>query len=309
MQIKIDWSTHEMEKKNTLNTKNASNTGNRPTFIVAVEQNFPKEKRILEDNLAAQFFSGPYLFWINLTKRPSIRDWLIRVTERHITGAWSFCLVRKRYIDKCLIDAIAENNIKAIVNLGAGFDTRLYRLPEAQSIPSWEADQPVNIKVKQKAVLKALGKLPANPKQVPINFVTEEIGAVMNHYGYSFSEPTFFIWEAVSQYLDASSVQKTFDFFSKAPSGSRLVFTYVLKDFITGENMRGQEHTYKQYVQGDKSWHFGFDPAHLAEYLRENGWQLIEDVDYAELDRRYVKPLGRTLGVLDIERVAYAKKL
>lgn len=298
-----------MKNQNTIKTKNAAKTGKGPTFIVAVEQNFPKDQRILEDDLAVKLFSGSYRFLIDMTKKPKIRDWFIRFTERVTTGAWSFCLIRKRYIDECLIDAVSENKIKAIVNLGAGFDTRLYRLPEVKNIPSWEVDQAVNIDAKQKALLDAVGKLPDYPEQVSMDFINEDIGEILNSHGYKCDEPTFFIWEGVSQYLDRSSVRKTFDFFSKAPSGSRLTFTYILKDFITGEDYHGEKNLYRRFVQAGKSWHYGFAPEHLEGYLRDNGWRLIEDVGYAELDKRYVKPSGRNLGVLGIERVAYAEKI
>lgn len=298
-----------MANKNTFKTKGAAKTGNQPTLVVAIEQNFPKEQRVIEDDLAAQLYSGSNRFWINLTKIPSIRNWMVNFTEKFMQGGWSFFLVRKRYIDERLIEAITDDKIVNAVNLGAGFDTRLYRLPEAQSISSWEIDQPVNIDAKRKAIQKALGTLPKQVKQVSINFINQEIGGILKQHGYSGTEKTFFIWEAVSQYLDEAAVQKTFDFLSKAPAGSRLAFTYVPKDFITGENLYGQKNVYKMFILKDKIWHFGFNPNRLEAYLSKNGWKLIEDIDYAELGDRYVKPTGRSLGVLEIERMVYAEKI
>jgi hypothetical protein len=35
----------------------------------------------------------------------------------------------------------------------------------------------------------------------------------------------------------------------------------------------------------------------------------VKDLGYAELGDRYVKPTGRNLGVLQIERVVYAEKV
>lgn len=298
-----------MANKNTFKTKGAAKTGDQPTMIVAIEQNFPKELRVIEDNLAAQLYSGSNRFWINLTKIASIRNWMVNFTTKFMQGGWSFCLVRKRYIDERLIEVITENKIKAVVNLGAGFDTRLYRLSESQNISAWEVDQAVNIDAKRKAIQKALGVFPNHVKQVSINFINQDLGEVLKRQGYLGTEKTFLIWEAVSQYLNEAAVQKTFDFFSKVPVGSRLAFTYVLKDFITGENLHGQEKIYKKFILKDKIWHFGFDPNQIEAYLNKNGWKLIEDIDYAELGDRYVKPTGRSLGVLEIERMVYAEKI
>ncbi len=87
------------------------------------------------------------------------------------------------------------------------------------------------------------------------------------------------------------------------------MFTYVLKDFIKGENLYGQEWGYEKFVLKDKIWHFGFDPNQIEDYLNKNGWKLIEDIDYAELGDRYVKPTERSLGVMDIERMVFAEKI
>lgn len=298
-----------MTNQNTLNTKGAAKTGDQPTLGVAIEQNFPKEQRIIEDNLAAQLYSGLNLFWIKITKIKLIRNWLVNLKEKFLQGGWSFFLIRKRYIDERLIEAISVNKIKNVVNLGAGFDTRLYRLSEVQNISAWEVDQAVNIDAKRKAIEKALGSFPEHVKQVSINFTNQEIEDVLKRHGYSGTKKTFFIWEAVSQYLNEAAVQKTFDFFAKAPAGSRLVFTYIPKDFISGENFYGQELMYKITVLKKKIWHFGFDPNKIKAYLNKNGWKLIEDLGYGELDNRYVKPTGRSLGVLEFERIVYAEKL
>ena len=293
---------------NTINTKEALKTGDQPTLTVAIEQSFPKNKRIINDELAPLLFTGMNRFWIWLSKWAFIRNGFVNLTEKLMKGGWSLFLVRKRYIDIKLIETIEKQNIKSIVNLGAGFDTRLFRLPETQKINSWEVDQPENIKGKRRAIERALGTFPSHVKQVPINFIEQDISSTLKEKGYQTEEKTFFIWEAVSQYLDDSSVKKMFEFFSKAPTGSYLTFTYVLKDFIEGENLYCQELLYKKTVK-DNLWHSGFYPKEIASELKKYGWNLIEELGYEELNNRYVKPTGRKLGVLELERVVFAEKL
>ncbi len=295
-------------KINKINTEAALKTGDQPTLTVAIEQSFPKNKRIINDELAPLLFNGLNGFWIKLSKLAFIRNGFVNLTEKLMKGGWSFFLIRKRYIDIKLIETIEKQNIKSIVNLGAGFDTRLFRLPETQKINSWEVDQPENIKGKRRAIKRALGTFPSHVKQVTINFIEQDITSRLKENGYQTEEKTFFIWEAVSQYLDDSSVKKMFEFFSKAPTGSYLTFTYVLKDFIEGENLYGQKLLYKKTVK-DNLWHSGFYPKEIASELKKYGWNLIEDLGYEELNNRYVKPTGRKLGVLELERVVFAEKL
>lgn len=295
-------------KENNFNTKAAAGTGVKPTVVVAVEQNFPKDERIINDDLAAQIISASDRFWVYATKISAVRNWIVSLTEKALQGGWSGFLVRKRYIDERLIEEVTKGSINAIVNLGAGFDTRLYRLSEVEHIPAWEVDQAVNINTKRNRLLKALKVLPDHVKLVSINFIEQEVEDVLKQHGYPGNEKTFFIWEAVSQYLNETAVKKTFDFLAKAPAGSKLTFTYVPEDFVTGVNFYGQEKFYNRTVKGGL-WSFGFNRNQLAAFLEEYGWRLIEDLDYIELGDRYVKPTGRNLGTMEIERMVYAEKL
>ncbi len=298
-----------MQSNTNVDTKGAAKTGNQPTLTVAIEQNFPQEQRIINDTLAPKLYSGANRFWIQLTKISFLRNWIVGLTEKFLPGGWSCFLVRKRYIDEQLLKAVGNREVEAVVNLGAGFDTRLYRFKALRHIPSWEVDQPINIAAKERVLRRALKTVPENVTLTRINFVEQEIGELLKKSGYQEGVKTFFIWEAVSQYLNEAAVHKVFDFFAKAPTGSQLVFTYVLKDFIEGTNLYNQEMFYKRVVLKDKIWQFGFDSTKLGELLKKSGWKLIEDLGYAELGDRYVKPTGRNLGVLEIERIVFAEKV
>jgi len=292
-----------------VNTKGAAKTGKGPTLIVAVEQNFPQEERIINDTLAPKLYSGADRFWIQLTKISVFRNWIVGLTEKLLPGGWSCFLVRKRYIDEHLLEAVGNREVEAVVNLGAGFDTRLYRFEALRNIPCWEVDQPINIAAKESVLKSALKTVPENVTLTGINFVEQEIGELLKQSGYQAGVKTFFVWEAVSQYLNDAAVKKIFDFFAQAPAGSQLVFTYIPRDFIDGTNLYNQEKFYKRVVLKDKIWQFGFDPTTLGELLGRIGWKLVKDLGYTELSDRYVKPTGRNLGVLQIERVVYAEKV
>jgi len=298
-----------MKSNTNVDTKGAAKTGNQPTLVVAIEQNFPQEERIINDTLAPKLYSGADRFWIQLTKISVFRNLIVGLTEKLLPGGWSCFLVRKRYIDEHLLEAVGNREVEAVVNLGAGFDTRLYRFEALRNIPCWEVDQPINIAAKESVLKSALKTVPENVTLTGINFVEQEIGELLKQSGYQAGAKTFFVWEAVSQYLNDAAVKKVFDFFAKAPAGSQLVFTYIPRDFIDGTNLYNQEKFYKRVVLKDKIWQFGFDPTTLGELLGRIGWKLVKDLGYTELSDRYVKPTGRNLGVLQIERVVYAEKV
>jgi methyltransferase (TIGR00027 family) len=193
--------------------------------------------------------------------------------------------------------------------LGAGFDTRLYRLSALRDLPAWEVDQPTNIEAKKAGLHKALGQIPSNISLVPINFMEEDIGALLAVQGYAINSKTFFIWEAVSQYLTETAVRQTFKFLAQARAGSQVAFTYILKDFIEGKELYGLENSYEQLVAKNQIWHFGFAPEEVPDFLQQYGWRMVEDLGYDELGERYLKPTGRDLPSMAIERIVYAEKV
>jgi O-methyltransferase involved in polyketide biosynthesis len=78
------------------------------------------------------------------------------------------------------------------VKLGAGFDTRAYRLPALYDIPVWEVNQLENIKAKQGRLCKVLGKIPSHIKLVAINLDLEDPGTILESHGYSTKQADLF---------------------------------------------------------------------------------------------------------------------
>jgi methyltransferase (TIGR00027 family) len=239
----------------------AAKTGAGPTVMVAIEQYFPSHQRIITDDLAYSVLplGARALVWA--MRPPLARNWMVRATERAFPGLWSGIMCRKRYIDDALIAAARE--IDAVVNLGAGFDTRACRLPYLAEIPVWEVDQPANIKSKEDRLRQGFGRLPEHVSLVSVDFDQETLGPALASRGYTEHKRTFFIWEAVTQYLTETGIGATLDFLATAPHGSRLAFTYVLKDFLDGQSLYGQERLHERYVKtrsGCLAWILGKSP-------------------------------------------------
>ena len=274
--------------------------------LVALEQYFPQSQRIVDDTLAVRLLPLGGRLFVRLLRPRAMRDWVIGMSEKSNPGIWGGLLCRKRYIDEKLV--ACRNEIGAVVNLGAGFDTRLYRLPGISGLPIFEVDQRENVSAKEKRLRKALGAIPANVKLLSVDFDRDEVGAMLAARGYSAGMPTFFVLEAVTQYLTEQGMRATFEWLAGAARGSRLAFTYVRKDFLTGKTLHGWESGYKRFV-ASKVWLFGMEPEDCPKFLNEYGWRVIEDVSYDELEERYIGPTGRRLSSTPVERIVYADRM
>jgi len=285
--------------------KAAAQTGSSPTVIVAIEQYFPAKERIIEDNLAYRILPSSMKAIVGQMQLESVRNWMIQTNEAENPGIWGGILCRKRYIDEKLIDSISK--IDAVVNLGAGFDTRPYRFSALSSIPVWEVDQADTIKTKRIQLLKIFENIPAHVNLASIDFDREDLSTVLNSLGYTADKRTFFIWEGVTQYLTDKGIRSIFDFLAKAVCGSRIAFTYICKDFLDGRIAHVWEKGYDDYVRR-KIWLFGMEPEAWPNFLKEYGWQIIEDIGCDEMIEKYIKPTGRKLSSSPIERMVYAEK-
>ena len=107
-------------------TKAAAKTSADPISIVAVEQFFPKDQRIIEDDLALQILPLSLRVVASMMRYKFVRDWLISYGEKTTPGIWGGILSRKRYIRDKLTDM--SHQIDGVVNLSAGFDTTVYTL-------------------------------------------------------------------------------------------------------------------------------------------------------------------------------------
>jgi methyltransferase (TIGR00027 family) len=286
----------------------AAQTAFGPMVIVAVEQYFPPSQRLVQDDLAARFLPPAWKLMAPVSHWGSLRNLFVKASEKRAPGVWGGVLCRKRYADDRVTDAVKQG-IGQVVMLGAGLDTRAYRLVVPAGVPAFEIDLPANIEYKQARLLAIYGQVPERVALIPLDFQTDDLAAALSARGFEIHKPAMFVWEAVTQYLTEDSVRKTLLYLSNAATGSRLIFTYVRQDFLDGTNLYGTEGLYRDFVVTDRVWRFGIDPLKVDDLLRQYGWVEREQVGRAEYCSRYIAPRGRELSVTDIERFVYAEKL
>jgi methyltransferase (TIGR00027 family) len=284
----------------------AAQTAFGPMMLAALEQNEPPERRLVDDDLAARFLPAPTRWLVTATPPKLMQRLMMHAIERSGPGMWANFVCRKRYVGDKITEAL--DDIDAIVVLGAGLDTLAYRLARQTRIPIFEADQPVNIERKAAAVRRVLGELPSSVRLVPLDFERDDVLTALTGLGYRTDYRTFFVWEAVTQYLSADAVHATLESLRPAASGSRLVFTYVRRDFLDGINFYGAKQLYQRFRKRQQLWRFGLLPEEVAAFLDGHGWRLIEQLGPEEIVRRYVEPTGRNLTASQIEWSAYAEK-
>ncbi|MGB7537778.1 MAG: class I SAM-dependent methyltransferase [Anaerolineales bacterium] len=285
----------------------AAGTAYGPMSIVAAEQYYPPDRRVVQDDLAFRFLPPGLQALTRLARWSLPRTLGFNLSEKRASGVWGSVLCRKRFIDDKLLESVRAG-IQSVVNLGAGMDTRVYRSAVLGVIPVFEVDLPENIAYKREKVRKLFGRIPANVTLIPVDFDSQDLESCLTAQGFPNGKRSLFLWEAVTQYLSEEGVRRTMRYLSKAGRGSRLLFTYIRGDFIDGTNRYGLDALYGAYRGENPIWHFGLDPQAVAAFLEKYGWKEVEQIGTKEYAARYLKPIGRVLPVTEIERAVYAEK-
>jgi methyltransferase (TIGR00027 family) len=184
-----------------------SQTAEGVCWMRAAEQRHKPTERIVDDPYA-KFFLGPML-------RGALNTWeasgrLGDLAERFSPGLITFVLCRHRYIDDCLRGALA-GNLEQIVILGAGYDTRAYRLAqEINHRPVFEVDHPATSRRKARILAGRKSELPvADVRVVEVDFERDSLRERLRAAGLQGGLRTFFVWEGVAMYLTREAVKNT----------------------------------------------------------------------------------------------------
>lgn len=208
-------------------------------------------------------------------------------------------IIRTRFIEERLEQAIRDG-VTQLVILGAGFDTRPYRLTELlKNARVFEVDQPSTQEYKKRRVREAGIEVPSNLKYVGIDFRYDKLGDVLAAAGYDSSKKTFFIWEGVTMYLPEAAVEETLRWVSRQAPGSTVVFDFVgavlIQFMATADLSKLPEAVRKAFerfrgLTSGEPWIFGLPDTKEREFLAKVGLELqaILPIGGEESMKRYL---------------------
>jgi methyltransferase (TIGR00027 family) len=285
----------------------ASKTAEAAALGRAIESNRAARDRLFHDPLARGFLRWERRAAVTLMRLPGVAAALLSIRDRQLPGVRGNLLCRTRYIDDALLAALRDG-VEQVVLLGAGFDSRAYRLPEMRRAQVFEVDRATMLAVKQARLKWMLDEPPQHVSFVAADFARDRIGDVMRAAGFKTETPTIFICEGVTQYVGAAAVEDLLRFVAATAVGSRLAFTYIHRAVVEGLTCCDADRRVLDFVRcRGEPWTFGLDPAALAGFLADRGFTVLDHVGADDYRTRYLRPIGRRLELYESERVVVAE--
>lgn len=260
-----------------------------------LESSHPPGSRLFSDPLAPSFVSRGWRIVLSACRLGVVRHVIEAVYDRvGGPGPRSSAIARTKLIDD-IVEKLAPT-VDQVVILGAGYDTRPFRLGCLSRCAVFEVDHPDTQAAKVAAFSRTHSERPGRVSFVPVDFEVDDLAESLRTAGFSTASSSLFLWEGVAQYLSEQAVDATLATVRcLGNSGSVLVFTYVDKAVIDGDFRRFPEA--EKWLRGvqkrGEPWKFGIFPESLSLFLDARGFELIEDVSTAEAGERYFDALGR----------------
>ena len=285
----------------------SSRTAEHNALFRALEASVPYGERLFDDPLAPYFLTWPLSLLGHMAALPRCGRALSGILDRHWPGVRTSVVARTRLIDDTLSSLVPEN-VSQLVVLGAGFDSRPYRLRCLQTVPVFEVDHPATQNAKLNALSRVLGALPANVTFIPSDFNLMQLGSDMESSGYHDSVPTVFLWEGVTNYLSEVAVDATLRWCARAASGSKLLFTYIHSDvLVRPESFVGADRLHASLEKVGEQLTFGMDPILMDGFLRQRGLEREWDLGASQYRTRYFGEKAQSMVGHEFYRVALAR--
>lgn len=245
---------------------------------------------LIEDPFARELFEA------SGTDLPMLADWPQPGSEvsdaqaMHLHGS-RYIGLRTRFYDDAVRDAAAAG-VRQVVLLGAGLDTRAFRLDIPPELWLWEIDQGGVLTYKD-AVLGERGAEPVCRRAAIGLDLREDWPAALGADGFDTARPTGWIAEGLLPYLDPESqaglLQRIGDL--SAPQ-SMLAFDRIAGDPAAGERLKAVSE--RSGIDMTTLIAAG-DAGDLARVVRDLGWEALEE-SAADLAGRYGRDLSDPFG-------------
>jgi methyltransferase (TIGR00027 family) len=270
-----------------------SRTAYQNALFRALEARRPETARISDDPLAVRFLTPEFRLLAGLARMAPAR----RLTEELIDHRWPCVrpgvVARTRLIDETV--AAELTRVSQALILGAGFDSRAYRLAGLRDVTVFEVDHPATQAAKRRALRRFLSdsgqqaSAADRVRFVPVVFGADDPARELAAAGFAAGEQTLVLWEGTTNYLDATAVDATLGFLASVlGAGSPLVFTYVDRAMIDGSAVfAGAQTTMRAVRRVGEPFTFGLAPGEVAGYLGARGFSLEWDVAVSDAAARF----------------------
>lgn len=286
-------------------SKDPSKTAETIAMIRVSESKRPEDERICYDPYAIRFISRAVLEFA--VGHPAEYQAFVDRMERLVPGAGNSCAARVRYIDDA-VKACLGGGLEQLVILGAGYDTRAYRIEGLNKVRVFEVDHPATQRVKVEKIRELFGSLPDHVTYVPADLAVDELGQRLPGSGYDRSLKTLFVMEGLLMYLPPAIVDGVLSFVAHSSGkGSVIVFDYIPESVVDGTcALEAGKNWRKGVTDAGEPFLFGIESGTVESFLARRGFAQVRNVTSEDYKKAYFRGKNEGRAVNSLMSFAYA---
>lgn len=283
-----------------------SRTAGHVALFRALESARRRDK-VFDDPYASKFLPPRYRMLARLARIPAVRRRVERyIDTRFPAGPRASAVVRTRLIDDLVGEALAAG-IEQVLLLGAGYDSRAYRLPAMASARVFEVDHPATQASKRRRIRAHVRPAQrAHVRFVPVDLMRDDLSDALRRAGFATDERAVVVWEGVTNYLTAAAVDTTLAVVRElAGPGSRLVLTYVDRRALAEPSPFPEARRWVHGVaKAGEPWTFGLLPDEAGSFFGGRGFRIRADVSSYDAGHVWFAERGRRENGSRLYRIA-----
>ncbi|HET9654918.1 MAG TPA: class I SAM-dependent methyltransferase [Kineosporiaceae bacterium] len=221
-----------------------------------------------------------------------------RLVVESVQACAEVVVPRTVVIDTAVTEAVRRHPDGQVVLLGAGLDTRPWRLPALAGVPVLSVDHPDS----QADARRRTAVLPpplCDLTFVPVDLAVMPLAPALQAAGHRASRPTAWVWEGVIPYLTRAAVAATVDGLTRVSGpGSLLIAQYQTRSLtvVLGRRLSAVAARLSgtRPLLAGEPWRSTWTGAQLARMLTGHGWSVASDESLLDASRRLGSPSGRS---------------
>jgi len=186
--------------------------------------------------------------------------------------------------------------IPQIVIIGAGYDSRAYRIEGIRNARAFEVDQEETQEVKKAILTQIFGSLPSHVTYLPRDLRIVSLIPALAGAGFDRSRKALFVMEGLLYYLPPPLVDSLFGEIARdAAPGSRILFDYFPQSMVDGTHLSEVAQSIRRHVETvGEPFLFGVPDEGVVEFLNRFGYRNVHDI----ADNEYLHELfsGKVAG-------------
>jgi methyltransferase (TIGR00027 family) len=232
-------------------------------FVAAVRaRENERSNPLFKDQLSSMLAGSEGLAWLSASEASP--------DSNYHRDSFPYLEVRTRYFDDWTQEAVRECKAKQLVLLGAGMDTRAFRLHWPEGLRFWEIDTPELFALKEARLQSAGVRLGLERITVEADLTTGDWVKLLLDSGFRKNRPTVWLAEGLFQYLAAADVEQILQgTASISAAGSRFGSEIISEDSLQRRSNRTALQLRKDH---GTPWVFGTN--NPEKLFLSHGWKV-----------------------------------